>query len=266
MIRRVLTIAGSDSGGGAGIQADLKTFSAFGTYGLSVITAVTAQNTLGVTGVEVLSSSIVEKQLDAVFQDIRIDAVKIGMVANQACIEVIAKKIRQYQPRVVIVDPVMVSTTGSLLLEQDAVDRLKEDLFPLATLITPNLYEAAVLLNTEWQSLHDLHQAARELKLLTKGEVLVKGGHSPIGKEVTDVLSTGSVFTAERIETKHTHGTGCSLSSAIAASMAKGRTLVSAIQEAKTFVTEGLRRAYAIGSGSSPIHHFHQLWQQEDQS
>lgn len=265
MMKRVLTIAGSDSGGGAGIQADLKTFSAFETYGLSVITAVTAQNTTGVTGIEVMSPSIIEEQLDAVFQDIRIDAVKIGMVANQDCIKVIAEKIRQYQPEVVIVDPVMVSTTGSLLLEQNAVAALKTELFPLATLITPNLYEAAVLLDTEWQSLHDLYQVARKLKPLTSGEVLVKGGHVTKGEQVTDVLSTGAVFTAERVETDHTHGTGCSLSSAIAASMAKGRSLVQAIQEAKEFVTEGLRQAYPIGAGSSPIHHFHQLWSQEDE-
>lgn len=266
MIKQVLTIAGSDSGGGAGIQADLKTFSAFGTYGLSVITAITAQNTMGVTGVEVIDSSLVEKQLDAVFQDIRIDAVKIGMVANQECIQVIAQKLQQYQPNIVIVDPVMVSTTGSLLLEQNAVDALKQNLFPLATLITPNLYEAAVLLQTERENLEDFHQVAQQLKALTSGEVLVKGGHAPKGEQVTDVLSTGDVFTKERIETPHTHGTGCSLSSAIAASMAKGNSLVSAIQEAKEFVTEGLRQAYSIGSGSSPIHHFHQLWRQGDRS
>lgn len=266
MIQQVLTIAGSDSGGGAGIQADLKTFAAFGTYGLSVITAVTAQNTIGVTDVEVISSSLIEKQLDAVFQDIRIDAVKIGMVANRECIQVIARKLQQYQPDIVIVDPVMVSTTGSLLLAEDAVDALKKDLFPLATLITPNLYEAATLLQTQWEKLHDLHQVARQLKLFTSGEVLVKGGHAPQGEQVTDILSTGDVFTAERIETPHTHGTGCSLSSAIAASMAKGNSLVAAIQEAKEFVTEGLRQAYSIGSGSSPIHHFHQLWPRREQT
>lgn len=261
MIKQVLTIAGSDSGGGAGIQADLKTFAAFGTYGLSVITAITAQNTTGVTGVEIVSPSMIEKQLDAVFQDIRIDAVKIGMVANQESIHAIAAKIRQYQPEIVIVDPVMVSTTGSLLLEREAVDALKEELFPLATLITPNLYEAAVLLNTEITSLPDFRQAAKQLKTLTKGEVLVKGGHAPKEGKVIDVLSTGATFTADWVETKHDHGTGCSLSSAIAASMAKGRSLQQAVQEAKDFVTEGLRQAYAIGAGSSPIHHFHQLWQ-----
>lgn len=262
MIKHVLTIAGSDSGGGAGIQADIKTFAAFGTYGLSVITAITAQNTTGVTGVEIVSPEMVEKQLDAVFQDIRIDAVKIGMVANRELVQTIAAKLREYQPDIVIVDPVMVSTTGSLLLEEDAVEALKKELFPLATLITPNLYEAAVLLDTEFEELSDFHQIAKQLKPLTKGEVLVKGGHAPQADQVIDVLSTGDVFTAEWVNTKHTHGTGCSLSSAIAASMAKGQTLQQAVQEAKDFVTEGLRQAFAVGSGSSPIHHFHQLWRE----
>lgn len=266
MIKHVLTIAGSDSGGGAGIQADLKTFSALGTYGLSVITAITAQNTTGVIGVQVIEPSMIEKQLDAVFQDIRIDAVKIGMVANQESIQVIAKKIRQYQPKIVIVDPVMVSTTGSRLLEQDAVVALRDELFPLATLITPNRYEAAILLDTSVDALEDITKAAQKIKEFTAGEVLVKGGHAPDEEQAIDVLSTGDTFRAERIKTNHDHGTGCSLSSAIAALMAKGQSLVPAIQEAKEFVTEGLRHAYPIGAGASPIHHFYQLWKPEDPS
>lgn len=260
MIQHILTIAGSDSGGGAGIQADLKTFAAFETYGLSVITAITAQNTTGVIGVEVVPPFMIEKQLDAVFQDIRIDAVKIGMVANRESIQVIAEKIQHYQPKIVVVDPVMVSTTGSQLLEPDAVEALKDKLFPLADLITPNRHEAAILLNMELQSLHDFKRAAQKLKAFTAGEALVKGGHAPNEEQAIDVLSTGDLFQAERVETKHDHGTGCSLSSAIAALMAKGYPLVKAIQEAKEFVTEGLRQAYPIGAGSSPIHHFHRLW------
>lgn len=266
MIKHVLTIAGSDSGGGAGIQADLKTFAAFGTYGLSVITAVTAQNTTGVIGVEVLPPSMIEKQLDAVFEDIRIDAVKIGMVANQESIHVIANKLRQYQPKIVILDPVMVSTTGSRLLEQSAVEALKDELFPLATLITPNRFEAQILLNTQCNSLDEYIQAAKKLKGFTAGEVLIKGGHAMQEEKAIDVFSTGDVFETERVQTKHDHGTGCSLSSAIAALMAKGWSLVKAIQEAKEFVTEGLKHAYPIGAGASPIHHFYRLWQQEEDS
>ncbi|MXQ53359.1 bifunctional hydroxymethylpyrimidine kinase/phosphomethylpyrimidine kinase [Shimazuella sp. KC615] len=259
-MKHVLTIAGSDSGGGAGIQADLKTFSALGTYGLSVITAITAQNTQGVTGIEILSPFIVEKQLDAVFKDIRIDAVKIGMVASRELIKVIVQAINRFQPKIIIVDPVMVSTTGSRLLEEDAIEEIKQHLFPIATLITPNLQEAAVLLETELQSLKDLFQVAVKLKQFTVGEVLITGGHNVLGDQVIDVLSTGEAFMSERIETKHTHGTGCSLSSAIAVFMAQGLTLSKAVQKAKQYVTKGLYHAYPIGSGAGPIHHFHALW------
>lgn len=263
MIKHVLTIAGSDSGGGAGIQADLKTFSALGTYGLSVITAVTAQNTLGVTGVETMSPQIVEQQLAAVFDDIRIDAVKIGMVANRELVQVIAHALEQYQPPIVIVDPVMVSTTGSLLLEKEDVQELKERLFPLATLVTPNVSEAAVLLNEDPKTL-DLASAAETLKMFVAGEVLVKGGHRPVGNYVIDILSTGDIFEGPWIETKNTHGTGCSLSAAIAAFMARGHALIPAIRRAKEYVTAGLRHAYPIGQGAGPIHHFYAIWNKEE--
>lgn len=254
-MKHVLTIAGSDSGGGAGIQADLKVFSALGTYGMSVITALTAQNTVGVFAVEWVKPEMVLAQIDAVFQDIRVDAVKIGMVANQDIIEAVAEGLKKYQPLHVVLDPVMIAKSGDKLLQEEAIVALKEKLLPLATLITPNIPEAETLLGKPINSLEEMKEASYELAKKYNTQVLVKGGHRE--GEPIDVLSTGRIYRGERIETKHTHGTGCSLSSAIAAYLARGEQLEVAIEKAKSYVQEAIRHAFPIGDGHSPIHHFY---------
>jgi len=266
MIKSVLTIAGSDSSGGAGIQADLKSFAANGAYGASVITAITAQNTTGVYAVEPLNKVIVKAQLDAVFTDLNIEAVKIGMVADKAIMNIIAEAIHTYQPSFVIIDPVMVSTTGHSLLAEDQIEALKTRLLPLATLITPNLQEAEVLMKRKITSFEDMQKVAKLLAEETGTNVLLKGGHFPLEQARTlkaiDILSTGIIFESDWIETGATHGTGCSLSSAICAQLAKGKTLEDAIRISKNYVHNGILNAQQVGSGSNPIHHFHQFWKE----
>ena len=264
MIKSVLTIAGSDSGGGAGIQADLKSFAANGVYGASVITAITAQNTLGVSAVEALSAKIVNAQLEAVFSDLSIEAIKIGMVADQEIMHVIAKAIDQFRPSFVVIDPVMVSTTGHRLLEIDQIEVLKKVLLPLATVVTPNLQEAEVMLGKEIRTMDEMKAACQALAAQFDTNVLLKGGHFPLERNdekfSIDILSSGETFESDWIETDSTHGTGCSLSSALCANLAKGENLIQAVANAKDFVHEGIRQAFAVGEGSNPIHHFHQLW------
>ncbi|MDQ0416416.1 hydroxymethylpyrimidine/phosphomethylpyrimidine kinase [Croceifilum oryzae] len=257
--KHVLTIAGSDSGGGAGIQADLKVFSALGTYGMSVITAVTAQNTLGVTAIQEIDAQIVKSQLDAVFSDIRVDAVKIGMVSNQEIMDVIAESIQRYQPPHVVMDPVMIAKSGDPLLQEDSIATLRSVLLPMATLITPNLPEAEVLLGCNITSTTEMRQAVKELAGKMNTQVLLKGGH--LDGDAVDILSTGKEFSSPRIETPHTHGTGCSLSSAIAAYLALGEPIDEAIAKAKEYVFQAICHAFPIGNGHSPIHHFYQ-WDQ----
>ncbi|MCL1989480.1 MAG: bifunctional hydroxymethylpyrimidine kinase/phosphomethylpyrimidine kinase [Defluviitaleaceae bacterium] len=261
----VLTIAGSDSGAGAGIQADLKSFAAHEVYGASVITAITAQNTTGVTAIEALSPEIVKAQLDAVFTDLNIVGVKVGMVTDQSIMQLIADAIQTYQPKYVVVDPVMVSTTGHTLLEADQIEALTTILLPLATVITPNLQEAEVLLGYKITSFEDMKVAAKALAEITGTNVLIKGGHFPFEqngrKKSIDVLSTGETFTKDWIETSATHGTGCSLSSAICANLAKELSLIHAIDGAKYYVHQGIEHAYQVGHGSSPIHHFYDFWE-----
>jgi hydroxymethylpyrimidine/phosphomethylpyrimidine kinase len=259
-----LTIAGSDSSGGAGIQADLKTFAAFGVYGASVITALTAQNTRGVSGIHEVPADFVTAQLDAVFDDLDVAAVKIGMVAQLSTIGAIAAALLRKAPKHVVLDPVMVATSGDRLLSADAVKRLRDDLFPLASLITPNLPEAAALLE-EGVASDEAAIASQGQRLLAKGAraVLIKGGHGQ-GRESIDYLfSSGDIIAlpAPRIATKNTHGTGCSLSSAIAAGLAKGETLEQAVRGAKTWITAAIEAAdrLGIGHGHGPIHHFHRF-------
>lgn len=256
-MKHVLTIAGSDSGGGAGIQADLKVFSALGTYGMSVITALTAQNTVGVFGVEWVKPEMVSAQINAVFEDIRVDAVKIGMVANQPIIEAVADGLEKHKPPYVVLDPVMVAKSGDKLLQEDAIAVLKKRLLPLATLITPNLPEAETLLGRKIDGLKEMEQAAKELAERYGVHALVKGGH--LSGAPVDVLSTGRVYKGKRVDTKHTHGTGCSLSSAIAAYLARGEELETAVGKAKHYVEEAIRHAEPIGAGHSPIHHFYRM-------
>jgi len=256
-----LTIAGSDSSGGAGIQADLKTFAARGVYGASVITALTAQNTQGVTGIHDVPAAFITAQIDAVFSDLAVKAVKIGMVARHEAIEAIAAGLDRWSPKHVVLDPVMVATSGDKLLSSDAVDALRTNLFPRANLITPNLPEAAALLGESIaESEADIERQGRQLLALGCPAVLIKGGHGH-GPESSDYLiSKNSVhrLDAPRIATSNTHGTGCSLSSAIAAELAKGNGLEASVRTAKAYVSAAIAAAdrLDVGHGHGPIHHF----------
>ncbi|MGC2179321.1 MAG: bifunctional hydroxymethylpyrimidine kinase/phosphomethylpyrimidine kinase [Bradyrhizobium sp.] len=257
-----LTIAGSDSSGGAGIQADLKTFAAFGVYGASAITALTAQNTRGVRGIHPVPPAFVTAQIDAGFDDLEVKAVKIGMLAKRATIEALAASLSRWKPGLIVLDPVMVATSGDRLLSTDAVSVLRERLIPKATLITPNLPEAAALLGEAVAS-DEATIRSQGKKLLATGAraVLIKGGHGQ-GAESIDYLLIGSsviALPAPRIATVNTHGTGCSLSSAIAAGLAKGEALEQAVRAAKTWISAAIAAAdgLGIGHGHGPIHHFH---------
>jgi hydroxymethylpyrimidine/phosphomethylpyrimidine kinase len=259
-----LTIAGSDSSGGAGVQADLKTFAAFGVYGASVITALTAQNTRGVTGIHPVPPAFVTAQLEAVFDDLDVAAVKIGMVAELAIIEAIAAALASWTPKHVVLDPVMVASSGKRLLSAEALASLRNHLVAKATLVTPNLPEAAALLNESVAS-DDAAIKSQGQRLLAMGAraVLIKGGHGQ-GAESTDYLFSGDgviALPAPRIATGNTHGTGCSLSSAIAAGLAKGETLEVAVRHAKTWITAAIAAAdrLGVGKGHGPIHHFHEF-------
>ena len=260
-----LTIAGSDSSGGAGIQADLKSFAALGVYGASVITALTAQNTRGVTGIHQVPADFVTAQIDAVFGDLDIRAVKIGMVADLAVIDAIAAGLRKWAPTHIVLDPVMVATSGDRLLAAEAVDALRTKLIPLASLITPNMPEAAALLN-ESIAADEAAIESQGKRLLAMGcpAVLIKGGHGQ-GAESIDYLVTGSgtiALAAPRIATQNTHGTGCSLSSAIAAGLAKGEDMETAVRNAKAWVSAAIAAAdrLGVGHGHGPIHHFHRFY------
>jgi hydroxymethylpyrimidine/phosphomethylpyrimidine kinase len=260
-----VTIAGSDSSGGAGIQADLKTFSALGVYGASVITALTAQNTKGVSAIESVPAKFVRAQIDAVFSDLDVSAVKIGMVWQKDVIDTIATGLLRWTQTAVVLDPVMAASSGGDLLVPQARDALRQTLCPRALIITPNLTEAAVLLGAQIARTETEMQDQGE-RLLTLGvqAVLMKGGHGS-GAQSVDLLvePTGCTrFTADRIFTRNSHGTGCTLSAAVAAGLAKGMTLVDAVRSAKDFVTAALAAAdtIAIGSGRGPLHHFHAMW------
>jgi hydroxymethylpyrimidine/phosphomethylpyrimidine kinase len=260
-----LTIAGSDSSGGAGIQADLKTFAALGVYGASAITALTAQNTQGVTGIHPVPAEFVTAQIDAVFSDLDVGAVKIGMVAQPASIDAIAASLKRWAPRHVVLDPVMVATSGDRLLAPEAVDALRTGLIPLAAVIMPNLPEAAALLDESIATGEaDVASQGRRLLALGCRAVLIKGGHGK-GTESTDYLISKqgtTVLAAARVQTRNTHGTGCSLSSAIAAGLAKGEDLELAVRNAKTWISAAIAAAdrFSVGHGHGPIHHFHKYY------
>ena len=262
---RALTIAGSDSGGGAGIQADLKTFAALGVYGMSALTAITAQNTVGVLGVVELPASFVGLQIDAVLTDIGADAVKTGMLSNSEIIAVIAAKLQEYGVDNLVVDPVMVAKSGDPLLRPEARHALIEQLIPLAKVLTPNLQEARVLTGLEIDSLAAMKEAARAIQRLVARHVVVKGGHLPGSPQSIDVLYDGHDFTefaAPRLATKNTHGTGCTFASAIAAGLAKGQSVTEAVGAAKAYLnavlwaSAGLR----LGQGHGPLNHFALLY------
>ena len=255
-MKTALSIAGSDCSGGAGIQADLKTMTMNGVYAMSVITALTAQNTTGVRSIQESTPDFLKDQLDAVFQDIFPDAVKIGMVASSELIRVIAERLRYYGAKNVVVDPVMVATSGSALMENDAVQTLIEELLPLSTLVTPNIPEAQVLSGLTIASKEDMIKVAKKIGDSYGCSVLLKGGHSI--NDANDLLyADGQLtwFTGKRIDNPNTHGTGCTLSSAIAANLAKGYTLPDAVQKAKDYISGALAAMLDLGNGSGPLDH-----------
>jgi hydroxymethylpyrimidine kinase/phosphomethylpyrimidine kinase len=252
-MKRILTIAGSDSGGGAGIQADLKAITLLGGYGMSVLTALTAQNTLGVQAIHEVPASFVEIQIDSVLSDIGVDAIKTGMLANADIVTVVAKKIRQYKVEKVVVDPVMVAKSGDPLLRKDAREALIKQLIPLSTVVTPNLMEASVLSGLEVRSVEEMKKAARRIYELGSKHVIVKGGHLK-GKAI-DLLYDGKKYEeieGPRIETKNTHGTGCTFASAIATLLARGDRVAEAVRKAKIFITMAIQSSLAIGKGTGP--------------
>jgi hydroxymethylpyrimidine/phosphomethylpyrimidine kinase len=256
----VLSIAGSDSGGGAGIQADLKTFSALGVFGMTAITAVTIQNTRGVSGYEALPPQVVADQIRAVVTDIGVDAAKTGMLASAPIVEAVAEAVAEMAVPNLVVDPVAVSKHGHRLLDEDAVGVLRERILPLATLVTPNLPEAAVLSGFDVTDRDLMQDAAETIQAMGPEAVLVKGGHLPGATGADDLFFDGNRMVwivGERIETANTHGTGCTLSSAIAAHLARGEELLAAVQKGKAFVTEAIRAALPFGSGIGPVD---QLW------
>jgi hydroxymethylpyrimidine/phosphomethylpyrimidine kinase len=260
-LKQVLTIAGSDSGGGAGIQADLKAMSANRVFAMSVITSITAQNTQGVTAVFDLPVSIIERQLDAIFEDFDVAAVKTGMLSSVEIVQAVSRKLNQYGVRTLIVDPVMVAKSGHALLKPEAIETLKTTLIPLALLVTPNIPEAEHLSDQKIRTIADARQAAKAIHKLGCRHVLIKGGHL-LEEKGTDLLYDGRyfhIFKTDYIDTPHTHGTGCTFASAIAAQLAHGKPLPEAVQAAKIYLTEAIRHGLAIGRGKGPTNHFYFL-------
>ena len=259
-MKKVLTIAGSDCSGGAGIQADIKTMTAHKIYAMSVITALTAQNTTGVYGVLEATPEFVGKQLDCIFEDIRPDAVKIGMVSNIEIIEVIAQKLREYKAENIVVDPVMISTSGGKLLNDNAINALRARLFPLAAIITPNIPEAETLVGFSITGKEDMLKAAEKISELTDGSVLVKGGH--LEGSADDLLygkGKAAWFESPKIENPNTHGTGCTLSSAIACNLAMGFSIPESVKNAKEYITGALKAGLKLGKGHGPLNHCYNL-------
>ncbi|MDA2918225.1 bifunctional hydroxymethylpyrimidine kinase/phosphomethylpyrimidine kinase [Desulfobacterota bacterium AH_259_B03_O07] len=258
-IPRALTIAGSDSGGGAGIQADLKTFTAFNVYGMSVLTSITAQNTQSVLGISDLSPDFVELQIDAVIGDIGLDAVKTGMLSNKDIISSVAKKIKQYGVEKLVIDPVMIAKSGDSLLKSDAEKALINELLPLAYVVTPNLPEAEVISGIKASSLDEMKESAIKIKALGPRNVLIKGGHLDWSQDAIDILYNGTEFheyKAPMLETKNTHGTGCTYSAAICAGLAKGFDVLDAVEDAKEYVTQAIKNSFNLGKGHGPLNHF----------
>ncbi len=263
---RILTIATSDSGGAAGVQADLKTIAANGGYGFSVLVALTAQNTTGVSGIFALPPEFVEKQMDSVIPDIGVDAVKLGMLFSAELMQTVARKLKDYNVPNVVLDPVMVAQSGAKLIQDDAIEALKTHLIPLATLITPNIPEAEVLLGRSIKTPADMEQAAEDLAKLGCKNVLIKGGHFDASTS-DDVLflaqeGRGVKFCEPRLETRNNHGTGCTLSSAIATFLGQGEDMETAVRHAKEYITKAIRfgRDYQLGHGCGPVHHFWNYW------
>lgn len=260
-MKQVLTIAGSDCSGGAGIQADLKTFSAHGVYGMSVIVSVVAENTSRVIDIQDISPDMVKKQMDAVFEDISVDAVKIGMLSGAEQMDAVADKLEQYRPGHIVVDPVMVAKGGCALMQESALATLIRRILPLADVLTPNIPEAETILGRKIETVEEMKQAACEIHNLGAKAVLVKGGH--LSGDADDILFDGAEFYAyhsERVPTKNTHGTGCTFSSAIASNLANGLSVPQAVEKAKEYITMAIRHALPIGKGHGPTNHFYQFY------
>lgn len=260
-MKKVVSIAGSDCSGGAGIQADLKTFSAYGVFGMSVIVSVVAENTCRVIDIQDIAPDMIRKQIDAVFEDIGADAVKIGMLSSPECMEAVAGKMEQYKPGNVVIDPVMYAKNGSPLMDMGAVDTLIGRIIPLADVLTPNIPEAEKIVGMKISSVKDMETAARQICEMGSKAAVVKGGHG-MG-DALDVLFDGKKFfhfQTARIDTKNTHGTGCTFSSAIASGLAKGLSIDEAVGKAKAYVTTAIEHALPIGKGNGPTHHFYGLY------
>ena len=260
-IPKAMTIAGSDSGGGAGIQADLKTFAALGVYGAATLTAITAQNTVAVTAVHELPTDLIQSQIDAVVTDIGVDAVKTGMLSSAAIVVAVAESLQKHTIANIVVDPVMIAKSGDALLQPDAVAALRTHLLPLATVVTPNIPEAETLTGLSLPTAAAIRQAAAQIVAMGARSVVVKGGHR--AGPAIDLFYDGAQFqefTAPRIDTKNTHGTGCTFAAAIAAGLAQGKTLPTAVAQAKDYVTAAIHHSYPLGQGHGPLHHFYRLW------
>ena len=260
-MKKVLTIAGSDCSGGAGIQADLKTFSALGVFGMSVIVSVVAENTSRVIDIQNISPDMIKKQIDAVFEDIDVDAVKIGMLSTPQCMEAVAEKLKHYKPHNVVIDPVMYAKNGSPLMQPTSIDTLIKSIIPLADVLTPNIPEAEKIADMEIKSHNDMENAAKKIQSMGCKAVIIKGGHA-VG-DATDILYDGNkmyYYKASRIDTKNTHGTGCTFSSAIGAYLGKGLGVENAVSKAKEYVTTAITHSLPIGKGYGPTHHFYELY------
>ena len=260
-MRKALSIAGSDCSGGAGIQADIKTFSAHGVFGMTVITSVVAENTFRVIEYQDIRSGIIEKQIDAVFEDIPPDAVKIGMLSCRETMMAVAEKLREWKPRNIVVDPVMYAKNGSALMDLSAIDTLISQIVPLADVVTPNIPEAEKITEMTIKTPDDMRQAARRIHAMGCRAAVIKGGHS--SGDATDILFDGDNFyeyPAPRIDTKHTHGTGCTFSSAIASNLALGLDVCKAVELAKEYIHTAITHAPQIGKGNGPTHHFFEMY------
>ena len=260
-IPKAMTIAGSDSGGGAGVQADLKTFAALGVYGASTLTAITAQNTVAVTSVHEIPTDVITAQIDAVLTDIGADAVKTGMLSSSDIIECVCEALEVHGVQRLVVDPVMIAKSGDALLREDAIGSLRTRLLPLAMVVTPNIPEAEALTETTIVSDADVRRAAEAIVGMGARSVVVKGGHRE--GPATDLFYDGKEckeFTAPRFDTVNTHGTGCTFASAVAAGLARGMVVTDAVALAKDYVTEGIRHSFSIGQGHGPLNHFYRFW------
>lgn len=260
-IRTALTIAGSDCSGGAGIQADLKTFGAHGIYGMSVIVSVVAENTSRVIDIQDIRPDIIEKQMDAIFEDIEVDAVKVGMLSGIECMQAVSCKLKQYKPSKVVIDPVMLAKGGHALMQENALYYFIKEVLPLADLLTPNIPEAEAITGMKISTVEDIELAAKSIYSMGAKNILLKGGHREGDPE--DILFDGErfySFKAKRVNTKNTHGTGCTLSSAITSNMAMGMKTEEAVKRAKAYVTMAIENSLEIGKGNGPTNHFHNLY------